>query len=220
MKRTACNGSHQPILEAYGLQSLPIEKLKLLHFLPGEYLYRMGKAPEYLMLMVSGRAKVCVASENGKTLLLTFYSGAGLLGDIELVLGLPAATSDVQAISELTAIGIPYACAGDLLQNPVFVLKLAKELAKHVDCNSQNSVATVLNPLQARLCSYIRIVAANGFFQEKLTELAELLGTSYRHLLRTLDALCAQGVLSREENGFRVIDEESLQRLGGDAYRF
>ncbi|MEG2718091.1 MAG: helix-turn-helix domain-containing protein, partial [Clostridia bacterium] len=75
-------------------------------------------------------------------------------------------------------------------------------------------------PLQARLCSYIRIVCANGFFHEKLTELAELLGTSYRHLLRTLDALCAQGVLSREENGFRVMDEEALQRLGGDAYRF
>ena len=220
MLRTKLTASYLPVLAEYGLEQVELDRLSLLRLQRGEYLYRDGAEMEYLMLVVRGRAKVCRASSNGKSLLLTFYSGAGLLGDIELMLGLEAATSDVQAISNFTAIGVPFALAGELLQNHTFLLRLARELAHHVDRNTQNSVATVLNPLEARLCSYIAIMHVDGFFHEKLTVLAELLGTSYRHLLRTLDGLCCQQVLRRQAGGYRIIDEGALRRLGGDTYRF
>lgn len=221
MKRKPLSPAYLPVLAQYGLEALELQGLYLLTFERGEYLYRDGLPMEHLMLVVRGRAKVCRASANGKSLLLTFYSGAGILGDIELMLGLTAATSDVQAVSPFTAIGIPFSFAPELLQNHTFVLRLARELARHVDHNTQNSVATVLNPLEARLCSYVSVMAQNGVFHENLTVLAELLGTSYRHLLRTLETLCQNGVLTREGNArFRVADAARLERLGGDMYRF
>lgn len=220
MKTASLGDAYLPILRDYGLAALDRTRLKLLTFQRGEFLFRDGHPMEYLMLVVRGRAKVCRASENGKSLLLTFYSGAGVLGDIELALGLPNATSDVQAISSFTAIGVPWSMGTELLDNHAFLLRVTKELAHHVDRNTQNSVAIVLNPLEARLCSYIAMLAPNGLFRENLTVLAQLLGASYRHLLRTLERLCQNGVLSRAVGGgFYVTDRRALERLGGDMYR-
>lgn len=52
------------------------------------------------------------------------------------------------------------------------------------------------------------------YFNENLTHLSELLGTSYRHLLRTLNDLCKQGVINKEEEGYRVADKERLNQIG------
>lgn len=51
-------------------------------------------------------------------------------------------------------------------------------------------------------------------FNENLTHLPELLGTSYGHLLRTLNDLCKQGVINKEEEGYRVADRERLNQIG------
>lgn len=220
MKRQEVTASYLPILQSYGLERIPLERLSLLRYHRGEYVYRSGSEMKYLTLVVRGRAKVCQTSENGKGLLLAFYSGTGLLGDIELMLNRSVAISDVQAISDFTAIGVPFSLANELLQNHTFILRLARNLALHVEHNTQNTIATVLNPLEARLCSYIATMAENGFFREKLTVLAELLGTSYRHLLRTLDALCKKEVLLKEPDRYSVADAAALKRLGGDMYRF
>ena len=220
MFRSAVTAGYLPALREYGLDRMDLGRLSLLRFQRGEYLFRSGAAMEYLMLVVCGRAKGCRASENGRSLLLTFYSGKGMLGDIELMLGLDCATSDVQAVSECTAVGVPFSQAAELLGNHAFLLTLARGLARHVERNTQNSVATVLNPLEARLCSYLSIMDDGGLFHEKLTVLAELLGSSYRHLLRTLGSLCQRGVLLKERGGYRVLDGEALRLLGGDTYQF
>ena len=55
-------------------------------------------------------------------------------------------------------------------------------------------------------------------FNENLTTFAELLGTSYRHLLRTLNKLVDQGLLQKIKGGYRIIDEETLRRLAADIY--
>lgn len=220
MKRHKLTKEYLPILHQYGLSHLPLEGLYLLHFDRGEYLYRSDTKPEYLMIVVEGRAKVCRASENGKNLMLAFYSGAGLMGEVELMLNSEVATSDAQVISPFVAVGIPLSMSNDLLSSPAFIRIVAQELARNVDHNSQNMVTTVLNPLEARLCSYISIMQIDGWFCEKLTVLAELMGTSYRHLLRTLNTLCSIGVLHKERNRYHIIDAPALKRLGGDMYQF
>ena len=45
--------------------------------------------------------------------------------------------------------------------------------------------------------------------------LCELMGTSYRHLLRTLREFCENGYLVRENGGYLIADEEALKRLAG-----
>ncbi len=208
-----------PLLNEYGLNALDKARLSLLCFERGEFLYRAGTPVEWLMIVLSGRAKICRSSQNGKSLLLNFYEGQGFLGDIELMLELDYATTDVQALSAFTAIGIPYSLAPQLAHIPDFVLAIARKLAWHLERTTQNSMATALNTVEARLCSYISIAAENGRFHTNLTALAEILGTSYRHLMRTLEQLCQNGVLRREAGGFCVLDKGRLEALGGDAYR-
>lgn len=220
MKRHKLPKEYLPMLREYGLSHIPIENLYLLHFARGEYLYQINTKPEYLMIVVKGRAKVCRASENGKNLMLAFYSGTGLMGDIELLLGLQTSASDAQAISPFTAIGIPLTYKDELLSSLAFINKLAHGLARNVEQNSQNMVATILNPLEARLCSYISIMQVDGWFCEKLIELAELMGTSYRHLLRTLTALCDQSILQKQGKRYLILDNAALKHLGGDMYHF
>lgn len=219
MKTKPIQPSDISLPERYGLPELDASALSTLCFRRGEYLCQAGKRMDYLMLVTGGRVKVCRESENGKRLLLTFYSGEGLLGDLELMLGMDDATSDVQAVTDVTAVGVPWRMARTLTACPSFVLTVARGFARDIDRNTQNSVVTVLNSVMERLCGYILMVAVNGVFQENLSVLAELLGTSYRHLLRSLATLCEQRVLVKTGRAYVIADEGALRRLGGDWYR-
>ena len=54
---------------------------------------------------------------------------------------------------------------------------------------------------------------------ENLTELAELLDTSYRHLQRTLKVFTQTGILrKRKQRCYEVLDLPRLQALATDAY--
>ncbi|WP_109606267.1 helix-turn-helix domain-containing protein [Oceanotoga teriensis] len=52
-----------------------------------------------------------------------------------------------------------------------------------------------------------------------MTELADLLGTSYRHLNRVIKKLSEIGVIKREDNFIKIIDRVYLEGLAGDIYK-
>ncbi|OYO76234.1 hypothetical protein CG709_15530, partial [Lachnotalea glycerini] len=54
----------------------------------------------------------------------------------------------------------------------------------------------------------------NLIFSENLTALSELLGTSYRHLLRTLRNFCDNGYLLKEKGYYKIIAPNQLRALG------
>jgi hypothetical protein len=56
-------------------------------------------------------------------------------------------------------------------------------------------------------------------FSENLMEISELLGTSYRHLLRTLNNLCEKQVLMKTAEGYEVLDEKTLVYMSADLYQ-
>ncbi len=58
----------------------------------------------------------------------------------------------------------------------------------------------------------------DGLFNENLTEVAELLGTSYRHLLRTFDSLRKDNVLEKSSQGYIIKDGIELQIRAQDFY--
>jgi len=85
-----------------------------------------------------------------------------------------------------------------------------------------NSSINLLYPLENRLASYINEFLTNDEdsniyidFDENLVNIAELLGSSYRHLLRTLNTLSKKGVLEKEDGKYKVL----LEELAGDLYQ-
>ena len=89
-----------------------------------------------------------------------------------------------------------------------------------------NSSINLLYPLENRLASYINEFLTNDEdsniyidFDENLVNIAELLGSSYRHLLRTLNTLSKKGVLEKEDGKYKVINKVLLEELAGDLYQ-
>ena len=163
---------------------------------------------------------------NGRSLLLAFYNSIRVIGDIEIVKN-QSATSTIQALSTCYCLAIPMKKARLELTNDRKFLKFTCEsLAEKLAAVSMNSSINLLYPLENRLASYINEFLTNDEdsniyidFDENLVNIAELLGSSYRHLLRTLNTLSKKGVLEKEDGKYKVINKVLLEELAGDLYQ-
>ncbi|HHW66569.1 transcriptional regulator YeiL [Defluviitalea raffinosedens] len=218
-------------IEKYKIHQLFSEDIKpfmeLFLFKSGEYICKDNEEISYIYFFVEGKAKVYITLSNGKSLLLCFYQPFTILGDIELV-EKKNASSNIQAIEDVYCIGISLERAREyLLNDSKFLRVICTSLGKKLNRCSNNSSINLLYPLKNRLASYI-LVAGKPInhkdgrsieFFGNLTEIAELLGTSYRHLLRTLNELSKMGVLEKKNSAYEVTDLKQLKKLAGDLYR-
>ncbi|WP_026884047.1 cyclic nucleotide-binding domain-containing protein [Clostridium akagii] len=200
--------------------------MELLLFKKNEYICKENEYIKYLFFVIEGNAKVYVTLSNGKSLLTCFYHDFMLLGDLEFIKSKPA-YSNVQAIENVYCIGIPLEkVKEECLNDDKFLRYICNQLGEKLVGCSKNSSINLLYPLENRLASYILAtgerVCDNGIikvkFNESLTEISELLGTSYRHLLRTLKILCTKGVIKKQDDYFEVIDEIVLKEIASDVY--
>lgn len=205
-------------LQKYGLSDFEAGDVRVLKFEKGQYLCRESFPMEYLLFMVNGKAKAFINVSNGKSLLLAFYAKSGILGDIELMTD-GICTTNVQALTEVTCMGIPMKHCGERLRrNVTFMNFVGTHLARKLDRCARNGAINILLPLETRLCSYVLMTNEDGLFNENLTEVAELLGTSYRHLLRTFDSLRKDGILEKVARGYFIKDGIELQIRAQDFY--
>lgn len=216
MRTSKLTGADEALLRHYGLAEVDPARLRHVEYEKGEYLVRFGDALQQLLILTQGRAKVMLSLPSGQAVLAGIYDSRGILGDIELFTG-TAMSTHVVAAGPVACIAIPAALWQGTLQNsPPFLRYIAGSLAHKLDRSSANSAVNLLMPLEARLCAYISMTAQGGVFAANLTEVADLLGSSYRHLMRVLKALCDGGVLGRQKGGYRVLDAAELKNRAGD----
>ncbi|MCI8895302.1 MAG: cyclic nucleotide-binding domain-containing protein [Lachnospiraceae bacterium] len=190
----------------------------LVTFQKNEIIYQKASQRTYLIFFLKGKIRVCANLSNGKSLLVCFYTTFQLLGDLEFF-SVDTSDSTVQAIAPCTCISMHVSeIRKELLSDPVFLCYLANSLAHKLAVSSHNSSINQLYPLENKLASYIIQVQFHGLFVENLTHLAELLGTSYRHLLRTLRSFVDQGILEHTELGYRLLNRSQLEDLAEDLY--
>lgn len=201
--------------------------MELLKFDKDEYISREDEDLEYLLFFIQGKAKVFKTLPNGKTLLLAFYKPFRVIGDIEIVKN-QSATGTVQALNTCYCLAIPMEKARlKLSEDKKFLKFTCESLAEKLAAVSMNSSINLLYPLENRLASYINESLVYGKneeslyidFEENLINVAELLGSSYRHLLRTLNVLCKKGVLEKENRRYKIINKALLKDLAGDLYQ-
>lgn len=219
MVRKAFPPKYSDILEQFGLSGFPRELLYLLSYDKKEYIYEEGSPVTYLHIILEGRAKVLSLTEEGRILMHTFSEKNDLLGEVEMLTGNPGAALHVQAVTPLLCIGIPLAeGARHLKSNLAFMNRLSMLLARKLQRTNYNSSRIILYSLENRLCSYIEMTSPGGYFEEPLTQTAELLGTSYRHLLRSIEKLCRESILQKNGRRYQIIDLKTLQQKGKGFY--
>ncbi|WP_434797850.1 cyclic nucleotide-binding domain-containing protein [Terrisporobacter vanillatitrophus] len=198
--------------------------MRLLKFDKHEYLIREDEDLEYVLFFIQGKAKVFKTLPNGRSLLLAFYKPFRVIGDIEIVKN-QSATGTIQALSTCYCLAIPMEKARlKLITDSKFLKFTCESLAEKLAAVSMNSSINLLYPLENRLASYINesLVCGDNLyidFDENLNNIAELLGSSYRHLLRTFNTLCKKGVLKREDGKYKIINKALLKDLAGDLYQ-
>jgi CRP-like cAMP-binding protein len=192
--------------------------LEVVHYRSGEHICRYGDSLTHIYFFLTGKAKVYSLLSNGKSYLHTFYNQFEIIGDVEFVNHLSIKTN-IQAITEVYCLLLPLNQCHDTLYNDCKFLRAAcSHLANKLDITGQLNSHNLLYPLDERLAAYIINSTTNDLFSENLTYLSELLGTSYRHLLRTLKFFCEKGYLKKEKYGYKIIAPSQLSDLGADIY--
>lgn len=156
-------------------------------------------------------------------MLLDFYKELDTLGDLELITN-DFASCNVEAIEPCICIGIPLKVLRNIYYNDTNLMNfLCNSLGKKLKRSSKNASINLMYPLENRVASYIISIGTDKNseiikFDETLTVISELLGTSYRHLLRTLNRLCNKNILKKEEDYYIIIDYKNLEELAADIY--
>lgn len=178
-----------------------------------------GMELQSLLFLVEGKVKVTSSVETGKSLLLRFSQPFSIFGDIELIRDVTV-QSQVEAVSECLFIGLPieyikkYERENTKLLH-ILLEHLSYKLQTCTTASRVNLLASVENRFASYLLSTMSTNSNNKFGIELKTsnveEIANLLGTTHRHLNRIINSLTQQGVIERNKNSIHVVNWETLE---------
>lgn len=190
--------------------------MEIHRFKKNEYICLSGEDLRYLYFFVEGKSKVYITTPNGKTLLIRFYSPVQVVGEIE-ILNKSTIECNIQAIKECICIAIPRKEIEEkCLKDPKFLYYISTHLSLKLSSASLSSSVNMIYPLENRLASYTNEYSNNT---ENITQISELLGSSYRHLLRVLNRLESEGIIKRNNKKIIILDKDRLEELAGDLYK-
>jgi len=169
---------------------------------------------------------------NGKSLLLRFSNPPGVLGDIEALHPFKVRTY-VETVYESTLLHVPKIVINAYLKEDIdFLHFIIEQLSYKLYSISVASGMNQNNTAKARLASYILSVSderpyfsdkiegkSNELETEYLIEIAELIGTSYRHLSRILREWQKDEIIRKEGRHISIINRQMLMELSeGNLY--
>lgn len=201
-----------------------IEQFTIRHFEKGESICEIEQPIDALYFFVEGRARVFLPVESGRQLLLCFYEPLQLFGDLEIFEPNPLATTTVQAVTPCVCLRLKRDFViNDLATDPVFLRHLSLSLGRKLGRVIRNSALNLLHPLESRVASYILATATAEddqplVFSGNLSQIADFLGTSFRHLHRTLQTFCEQGILVKMKTTYTIRQPDELERRAAGVY--
>ncbi len=214
----------EKILQEYHVEDM-FDQTKQLPFTlqqytPDEIILLEGMEMQSLLFLVDGKVRITSSIETGRSLLLRFIHPFSIIGDIELIRNVPV-QSQVQAVNECLLIGLPFDYIKQYeIDNPKFLHTLLEHVCyKLQTCTTAsrvNLLASVENKFASYLMSTISAEPNNNFGIELTTsnikEMANLLGTTYRHLNRVIHSLTQKNIIERDKNSIRILNWDDLDK--------
>ncbi|WP_294345179.1 cyclic nucleotide-binding domain-containing protein [uncultured Clostridium sp.] len=200
------------------------EYMELILFEKNQYICKENEEINYLYFFVEGKAKVYTVLKNGKSLLVCFYRPLMILGDLEII-SLNKAMTNIQVVEDSYCIALSFNKVRDiLLEDSKYLRYNCETISNKLKQSSINGSINLLYPLENRVSGYILATSErhndNSLrFYGNLTEMAELLATSYRHLLRTLRDLIDKGILRKRSGYYEIMEVEILKNLSSELYK-
>ena len=191
--------------------------LDLFSFKKGDFLINEGECSEHLFFLVSGAIKVFSYSTSGKVMYLSHFNSFEIIGEA-CSLWKKSPTASVQATSKVHCIGISMKYRQLLLNDIIFLRYICENLSERLSYMNNTTCTNLYESLESRLASFILRTEKNGVFSYNLTECAELLCASYRHLLRVVNLFCNTNILSKDGKSYTILDRDYLIKIVSNSH--
>lgn len=201
-----------------------LQSLEIHTFDKNEDICNLNEKLHFMYFLVSGKAKVTTLLSNGKSLLLCFNTPLAIVGDLEL-LDNPIADCNVTTLENCICLGLPISKIHLYGYNdPVFLRFIISSLEEKLRRNSVYSSINILYPLENRFAIYLISCLPSNLSEttieiESISNLSQLLGSSYRHLNRVIKKLCSDNVIEKDKNTIKILNLPLLKELASDKYR-
>lgn len=207
----------ESIWKAYPLQeyfSFPVRPYtQVVEFESEERLIHKDEKPEKLYFLFEGRAKVCLADDEGRISLISFTQEPCFLGEMEMI-GAQERAQSVQAVTRCRCYAIDLEkCRERVLNDALFLRNLCLFMGRRFHRITENYVRNQAYPLENRLATFILYTMHHGMYTEKHTEVAEYLGVTYRHLLYVLADFRDRKILEKTPQGYKIVDLAALKAM-------
>ena len=193
------------------------EYLELHTFQKGEHLCEERKTPDHLYFILEGKVKLSLIHHDGNVTLVQYYEPGDILGELEL-LGMRQQSQTIEAVGDVTCLALPFEpCKKVMLEDAKFLQNLCRLIAGKMQRSVNKLVGMQTYPLENRLAAYFlqkeEEVGREQWMRVKLTDLAQYLGTSYRHLSRVIRDFDEAGWIEKDRTKMRVLKREGLIEL-------
>lgn len=187
----------------------------------GSRLFSQGEDSNTLYLLVEGKLKVSRLSPEGKRLILAFKSPFDFVGDIEYVRKCPLINT-VEAVTATTVIRIPYdVLESEMAGNTEWLQFLLETITHKFELKSHAMNFSLLYAVDVRVASYLLAMTPDDtkLDSTSLIDMADLIGTSYRHLNRVLKQFEEHGWIVKQRGKITVTDRMALlEQMGQNIY--
>lgn len=226
MKKNSDHEQLSAYLKEHHIESVFNEELKpyltLYRFNPGELICRQGEPFEVLYVLVKGKIKIHTTTAEGKALILSFKTPLEVIGDVEYIQGIEMINT-VEAVSPVDMIGVHHQWIRKHSADHSPLLRFLLDIITKKFYIKSNSLSfNLMHPVEVRLASYLLSVSfetSDAFEGEyaaiSLTDTANLIGTSYRHLNRVIQKFCEDGLVERSKRSILIKDRVGLSDIAG-----
>lgn len=192
-----------------------LRALQVYQFEAGQEVYTAKSELEHLFFLVHGKAQVSYYLATGKRSIIAMITPFTIIGDIELFedkkLQLNVITTETSIF-----LGIKKA---DVVQYAYHDPQFLRFIIHHLSRKLRGSGYTQLSydlPLINRLANYLLIqaIADNVIILENKTIIADLLGTTARHLNRVIKTLEDENIITWVKNKVIIKDMPKLKSYG------
>ncbi|HFI0595307.1 TPA: cyclic nucleotide-binding domain-containing protein [Streptococcus suis] len=202
------------MLETVGksLRASIIGNSKVMTFDHNQPIIRSEESLQYLYYIVEGRAKIYLYTENGKEIFIHLLQKDDWIGELTF-LGIETETKNVVAIGNTKVLAIPKDVVNhQLLIDSQFLLEMSRFIGKKLLDRTNHLVKIQGYELKYRLATLLIDMSHDGIYSEKHTNVVDYLGTSYRHLLQTMQEFQKSGFIKKVAISKYEVDIKSLKK--------
>ncbi len=197
--------------ELADLASLAIER----GFMPGEFVFWDGDAPDWFYMVAEGRIKVLKHSSTGKEFIIAFFGPGEMFGEVAVFENKPYPAS-AQAVAETKVLGIKReALLSFLAHRPEVSLRIINVLGGRLR-DAQSRLRDIAGErVEQRLASTLLMLSSKLGPTLPFTrqEIADMAGTTTETAIRVMSRLKDGGIIRSVRGKTIIVDETKLRLL-------